>query len=61
MGVVIALAVVGSVDEAVKLANASEYSASAGLWTKDVHSAFDVAERIRARELQYTGYLDEKI
>ncbi|KAI0794096.1 aldehyde dehydrogenase [Fomes fomentarius] len=52
---VIALAVVESVDEAVQLANASEYSASAGLWTKDVHSAFDVAERIRAHCTNING------
>ncbi|KAI0821828.1 aldehyde dehydrogenase [Trametes gibbosa] len=47
-GPVIALVVVDTVDEAVEAANASTYSLVAGLWTKDVHTAFDVAARIRA-------------
>ncbi|OSD04847.1 aldehyde dehydrogenase [Trametes coccinea BRFM310] len=47
-GPVIALAVVDTIDDAVAAANASDYSLVAGLWTKDVHTAFDVASRIRA-------------
>ncbi|KAI0766679.1 aldehyde dehydrogenase [Trametes elegans] len=47
-GPVVAVVVVDSVDDAVAAANASEYSLAAGLWTKDVNTAFDVASRIRA-------------
>lgn len=45
---VIALAVVDSIDEAVDLANASEYSMAASLWTSDGYKALDVSARIRA-------------
>ncbi|KAI0630583.1 aldehyde dehydrogenase [Trametes polyzona] len=47
-GPVVALAVVDSIDEAVAAANATTYSLTAGLWTNDVHKAFDVASRIRS-------------
>ncbi|KAH9848740.1 aldehyde dehydrogenase [Lenzites betulinus] len=47
-GPVIALVVVDTIDDAVAAANASTYSLVAGLWTRDVHTAFDVAARIRA-------------
>ncbi|KAI0741632.1 aldehyde dehydrogenase [Daedaleopsis nitida] len=47
-GPVAVVAVVDTIDEAVDLANASEYSMSAGLWTKDVHGTFDITSRIRA-------------
>ncbi|KAI0642106.1 aldehyde dehydrogenase [Trametes meyenii] len=47
-GPVVALAVVDTVADAIAAANASEYSLVAGLWTKDVHTAFDVASKIRA-------------
>ncbi|CDO69643.1 hypothetical protein BN946_scf184851.g31 [Trametes cinnabarina] len=45
---VIALAIVDTIEDAVAAANATSYSLVAGLWTKDVHTAFDVASRIRA-------------
>lgn len=45
------VAVGDTVDEVVDLANASDYSLIAGLWTKDVHKAFDVAGRINASKL----------
>jgi acyl-CoA reductase-like NAD-dependent aldehyde dehydrogenase len=45
---VIAFAEVDTVDEAVELANSTDYSLVASLWTRDVNSAFDVAGRIRA-------------
>lgn len=45
---VIVVAIVDTIDEAVELANASDYSMVASLWTKDINLAFDVAPRIRA-------------
>jgi acyl-CoA reductase-like NAD-dependent aldehyde dehydrogenase len=42
------LAVVDTIDEAVELANASDYSLAASLWTKDVYNAINVAMRIRS-------------
>ena len=47
-GPVLVFAVVDTIDEAVELANASEYSLSASLWTKDVYNAINVAMRIRS-------------
>jgi len=47
-GPVLVFAVVDTIDEAVELANASEYSLSAALWTKDVYNAMNVAMRIRS-------------
>jgi acyl-CoA reductase-like NAD-dependent aldehyde dehydrogenase len=47
-GPVLALAVVDTIDEAVELANASDYSLAASLWTKDVYNAMNVAMRIRS-------------
>ncbi|KAH9893524.1 aldehyde dehydrogenase [Cubamyces lactineus] len=54
-GPVVALATVDTIDEAVAAANASDYSLVAGLWTKDVHTAFDVASRIRAGYTNING------
>ncbi|KAG6899940.1 hypothetical protein C0993_005062 [Termitomyces sp. T159_Od127] len=39
---------VETVDEAVELANASEYSLTAGVWSNDVYAAQHVATRVRA-------------
>ncbi|RPD64183.1 aldehyde dehydrogenase [Lentinus tigrinus ALCF2SS1-7] len=47
-GPVVVVAVIDTIDEAVELANSSEYSMSAALWTKDIHTALDVSARIRA-------------
>ncbi|KAI0358014.1 aldehyde dehydrogenase [Trametes cingulata] len=47
-GPVVALTVVDTIDDAVNAANASDYSLVAGVWTENVHTAFDVASRIRA-------------
>ncbi|TBU30583.1 aldehyde dehydrogenase [Dichomitus squalens] len=47
-GPVVAVAVVDTVDEAVDLANACDYSMTSAVWTKDVYRAFDVAGRIHA-------------
>jgi acyl-CoA reductase-like NAD-dependent aldehyde dehydrogenase len=38
----------GSTDEAVALANDSAYGLAAGLWTRDLHTAHDVSERLQA-------------
>ncbi|PCH34920.1 aldehyde dehydrogenase, partial [Wolfiporia cocos MD-104 SS10] len=54
-GPVIALAEAGTLDEAIKLANTSEYSLMAALWTKDVNSAFDVADRINSGTVNVNG------
>jgi acyl-CoA reductase-like NAD-dependent aldehyde dehydrogenase len=48
-GPVMALVAVDTVDEAVELANASDYSLVASVWTKDVYNAINVAMRIRSR------------
>ncbi|OJT02400.1 Vanillin dehydrogenase [Trametes pubescens] len=47
-GPVVALRIVDTIDEAVAAANDSTYSLVAGVWSRDVHNAFDVAARIRA-------------
>jgi len=54
-GPVLVFAVVDTIDEAVELANASEYSLSAALWTKDVYSAMNVAMRIRSGSVNING------
>ncbi|CCM00836.1 uncharacterized protein FIBRA_02878 [Fibroporia radiculosa] len=46
---------VDTVDEAVEMANASEYTLVASLWTKDVHKAMDVGMRIRAGNVSING------
>ena len=50
-----ALAAVETIDDAIAAANASDYSLVAGLWTNNVHTAFDVASRIRAGEHRVVG------
>ncbi|KAJ8517131.1 hypothetical protein ONZ45_g5663 [Pleurotus djamor] len=47
-GPVTTFAIVDTIDEAVELANATEYSLSASLWTTSMDSALTVAPRIRA-------------
>ncbi|KAI0298081.1 aldehyde dehydrogenase [Multifurca ochricompacta] len=54
-GPVLALAVVDTIDEAVQLANASDYSLAASLWTKDVYNAINVAMRIRSGSVSING------
>lgn len=45
---VIVFSVVDTIDEAIELANATDYSLSASLWTSNVHTALEVAPRIRS-------------
>ncbi|KAJ7089223.1 Aldehyde/histidinol dehydrogenase [Mycena belliarum] len=54
-GPVIAFAVVDSPEEAVELANASEYSLSASLWTSDMYLAQRIAPLIRAGYTNVNG------
>jgi acyl-CoA reductase-like NAD-dependent aldehyde dehydrogenase len=46
--IVVGITVVDTVDEAVELANATDYSLVASLWTTDLNVGLDVAGRIRA-------------
>lgn len=48
--IVVAFTVANTVDEAIELANDSEYSLVAALWTSDRFAALDLAPRIRAGE-----------
>jgi len=54
-GPVLVVAVVDTIDEAVELANASEYSLASAVWTRDVYNAMDVATRIRAGSVNING------
>lgn len=47
---VTAFAIADSVDEAVELANSSDYSLSASLWTSDVYAGQAIASQVRAGE-----------
>lgn len=46
-GPVITLTEADTIDEAVELANATDYSLVAALWTQNVHIAMDVSMRVR--------------
>jgi acyl-CoA reductase-like NAD-dependent aldehyde dehydrogenase len=54
---VISIAEVNSVDEAVELANASDYSLAGALFTRDVNAALDVGGRIRAGMNMYLAFM----
>lgn len=45
------IAVADTIDELVELANKSDYTLAAAVWTKDVNLALDVAGRIRSGTL----------
>ena len=45
------VAVVDTVDEAIELANCSDYSLMAGLWTRDIYNAFKVSEKMRSGKM----------
>ncbi|KAH9030341.1 aldehyde dehydrogenase [Lactarius pseudohatsudake] len=46
-GPVLVVAVVDTIDEAVDLANATEYSLAAAVWTNDLYNAMSVSRRLR--------------
>ncbi|KAJ4483628.1 aldehyde dehydrogenase domain-containing protein [Lentinula aciculospora] len=54
-GPVIILTAVDSVEEAVELANASDYSLTAALWTSNLYAAKDVASRIHSGYVNING------
>ena len=45
---VLVVAAVDTIDEAVELANATDYSLAAGLWTNDLYNAMNVSRRIHS-------------
>ena len=52
---VFTIAVVDSVDEAIELANATDYSLSAAVWTEDMEKGFEVASQIRSGKVLVNG------
>lgn len=54
-GPVITIAIVDTVDEAIELANASNYSLTSSLWTSDMQKAFDIASRIYVDKVNVNG------
>lgn len=54
-GPVVILAEVDTIDEAVDLANATDYSLVASLWTQNVHTAMDVSMKVRAGCVNVNG------
>jgi acyl-CoA reductase-like NAD-dependent aldehyde dehydrogenase len=54
-GPVIAFTIVETIDEAVDMANATEYSLSASVWTNDIYQGQQVAFRIRAGVTNVNG------
>ncbi|KAJ7731097.1 Aldehyde/histidinol dehydrogenase [Mycena maculata] len=59
-GPVIAFALVDTPEEAVELANASDYTLSAALWTSDMYMAQRIAPLIRAGYVNVNGYLPRR-
>ena len=47
-GPVLVVVAVDTIDEAVELANATDYSLAAGLWTNDLYNAMNVSRRIHS-------------
>ncbi|KAL5498738.1 hypothetical protein ACEPAH_2093 [Sanghuangporus vaninii] len=54
-GPVIGITTVDTVDEAVELANATDYSLTASVWTRDINRALNVGARIRAGTVAVNG------
>jgi acyl-CoA reductase-like NAD-dependent aldehyde dehydrogenase len=55
-GPVLTLTTFDDVDEAVSLANATEYGLNAGIFTKDVGTAMNVAHRVEAGQVYINGW-----
>ena len=49
--IVLIIAVADTVDELIELANASDYSLTSAVWSRDLTVAMDVAGRIHASKL----------
>lgn len=56
-GPVLAVIPYEGVDEAVRIANDSEYGLSGSVWTKDVDSGIDVARRVRTGTYTVNGFM----
>jgi len=54
-GPVLVVAAVDTVDEAVELANATDYSLAAAVWTNDLYNAMNVSRRIRSGSVSING------
>ncbi|TFY71895.1 hypothetical protein EVG20_g1109 [Dentipellis fragilis] len=54
-GPVMLIAVVDTVEEAIELANATEYTLTSSIWTKDLYNAMNIASRIRAAAANING------
>ena len=53
--IVLTLTPFDTMDEAIKLANDTEYSLSAGLWTSNLHEAMTYAPQIRSASVHVNG------
>ena len=47
-GPVLVVAIVDTIDEAVELANATDYSLAAAVWTNDLYNAMNVSRRLHS-------------
>lgn len=55
-GPVLAMTVFDEVEEAIALANATEYGLNAGIFTKDLSTAMHVAQRVEAGQIYLNGW-----
>jgi acyl-CoA reductase-like NAD-dependent aldehyde dehydrogenase len=60
-GPVLAVMEVASVEEAVALANDTEYGLAASVWTKNIDRAISVSRRIRAGTVHVNSYDEDDI
>lgn len=57
-GPVLSVLTFRTADEAVALANASDYGLSAGVWSENVHTCLDLARRLRAGTVWTNTWMD---
>jgi len=57
-GPVLSVLTFRTADEAVTLANASDYGLSAGVWSENVHTCLDLARRLRAGTVWTNTWMD---
>ena len=55
-GPVLTVTVFDDVEEAIRLANATEYGLNAGIFTRDINVAFKVAQQVQAGQIYINGY-----